>query len=73
MKRFLIVACAVLCTISLVGCSGNNQNFTNVDPSKEYYEAIKSETTSDKSSCFVSTAIYNSGYFFICMYSSNLF
>jgi len=46
MKRFLVIACAVLCTISLAGCSGDNQNFTNVDPSKEYHDSLKGSSSS---------------------------
>lgn len=45
MKRFLVIACAVLCTISLAGCSGDNQNFTNIDPSQEHHNSLK-ETSS---------------------------
>lgn len=46
MKRFLVIACAVLCTIGLAGCSGDNQNFTNIDPSQEYHDSLK-ETSSN--------------------------
>lgn len=46
MKRFLVIACAVLCTISLAGCSGDNQNFTNIDPSQEYHDSLKETSSS---------------------------
>jgi hypothetical protein len=46
MKRFLVIACAVLCTISLAGCSGDNQNFTNIDPSQEYHDSLKGTSSS---------------------------
>jgi hypothetical protein len=47
MKRFLVIACAVLCTIGLAGCSGDNhQNFTNIDPSQEYHDSLKGTSSS---------------------------
>lgn len=44
MKRFLVIACAVLCTIGLAGCSGDNQNFTNIDTTQEYHDSSSNDT-----------------------------